>query len=683
MADKAILCGINSYESISGLKGCLSDLGDVQRLLIDSYGFLQNNIQVYRDEQVIKSAIEKGFDWLAADTGPGDRVVFHFSGHGSYTKSSSPEKAVDEVLCLWNMSWTDESSFLRDSDLGVLTRKITSGAKLTVILDSCHSGTGTKAFTSGFRGEAKSVSPKNALVIIADTAQRLIVQEGGSNLTQLARSIERAEPAALTKLKSEDNPPVFARFVEPPSIVQEAITTFASSGRQGVHALGQTTRNVLNHQLLAAADEKQTAADAFIDGQYRGAFSFNLCAAARTSSNGTFQEVMQLTAQRIKQQGFSQDPKIDGPFSHQVFLGETDINANSPSNTSLSQPQNLTTWNFSSEAGDLKIASSDPGQPAPLAILERLLRVSEKLVDLATLAAPPQRLTATIATPPSKSIRDFVVDTNLLAIGSPPGNSGAPTAQTRDVIGKEDRERVSDVLVQPFCWICQILSSTDGEARKNAGSGAFIGPRTILTAAHNLYVLGRRARRFEIYLAVNGDRSAPPLGAYVATQAIHHPDYNDAADFDPSDVAVIHLDKPLPAVVTNYYGTMPFVPIAPSQWTGKLGMVSGYPRDYPKIDPNRPDLYPEPEIGVQAFQYYCRSKLTHENGLLRYTLDTTFGQSGGPLIGLGLINGQERSVCIGVHVQGKQSGNASIPLDQQMYRWVADRLAEVESGGLV
>ncbi len=111
MPDKAILFGINTYKSISGLNGCVNDLQDVRRLLIDEYGFAESNIRLYTNEQVIRDTVEKEFDWLATDTGAGDRVLFHFSGHGSYTTSKSPDKDVDELLCLWDMDWATRLRF--------------------------------------------------------------------------------------------------------------------------------------------------------------------------------------------------------------------------------------------------------------------------------------------------------------------------------------------------------------------------------------------------------------------------------------------------------------------------------------------------------------------------------------------------------------------------------------------
>lgn len=395
MADKAILCGINSYKSISSLNGCVNDLQDIQRLLIDNYGFAETNIRVYTNEQVVKETLESGFDWLATDTGPGDRVLFHFSGHGSFTTSKSPDKDVDELLCLYNMDWKDEGSFVRDTDLGALTQRVNSGARLTVVLDSCHSGTGTRAFTPSMRGLAKSVSPKSPLVIVADSARRLGQQRNISDTEKLARGIDQGSANTLAQLRSEETAPVFARFVAPPANIQSAISAKASLR---VRSIGQTTHATVNHQLLAAAGEKQTAADAFIDGQYRGAFSFHLCATVRQEPSKSFGDVMKVATQRIKQQGFSQDPQIEGPFTNEPFLGA--ITAGSGTNATTPQPPVSLEDPCDCEQGavlagtvpaptsnialsDNKGAEESFSTADPLATLNRLLEVSDKLIDLA------------------------------------------------------------------------------------------------------------------------------------------------------------------------------------------------------------------------------------------------------------------------------------------------------------
>lgn len=386
MPDKAILFGINRYKSISSLRGCENDLKDVHGLLVDTFGFDKRNVKSYVNEQVVKSAITKGFDWLADGSGPGDRLVFHFSGHGSYTTSASSDKDVDELLCLYDMDWTDEDSFIRDTDLGNLTRKVSSGARLTVILDSCHSGTGTRGFTAKLRALDRS-TPKTGLIIVQDTANRLARRRGAAN--DHAEGIARAAAGTMRLLKLEETPPVYARFVEPPTKIQQTIQR-ASARR--IRALGESMRATLNHQLLAAAGEKQTAADAFIGGNFRGAFSYFLCDTARANPSDSFAAVMQRTSQRIKEDGFGQDPQIDGPFSQERLFGQTDSSNSGVLCQSANEP-----LIFSDSKEGLADVSTDVMELVenpmnevaslyPLKTLNRLLRVSEKLVDLARSA---------------------------------------------------------------------------------------------------------------------------------------------------------------------------------------------------------------------------------------------------------------------------------------------------------
>ncbi len=426
MPDKAILFGINTYKSISGLNGCVNDLQDVRRLLIDEYGFAESNIRLYTNEQVIRDTVEKEFDWLATDTGAGDRVLFHFSGHGSYTTSKSPDKDVDELLCLWDMDWGNEASFLRDTDLGALTRRVDTGARLTVILDSCHSGTGTRAFTSKLRGLAKRVTSQSPLVIVADTAKRLAMHTNEADVGKLERGIESARAATMTQLRDE-TPPVLARFVSPPLSIQTAVA--AKAGLR-VRSMGQSMRTLLNHQLLAAAGEKQTAADAFIDGQYRGAFSFHLCATVRLQPTKSFGEIMQVVTQRIKQQGFTQDPQIEGPFTQESFLGSGSASASPTVPTSPATPAEPTPTAPTSPGICVCPCSQNPGGDSsgdadgysveqkqvsaptdavdPLATLDRLLSVSEKLIDLASRRGP-ERMAQPSAAPTRAAAAEVII----------------------------------------------------------------------------------------------------------------------------------------------------------------------------------------------------------------------------------------------------------------------------------
>ena len=148
MTDKAFLNGINDYRTIGDLRGCVNDTDSMERLLTGELGFSSKQIRVRTDSEVTKSELRKGWKWLMKDAKPGDRRVFHFSGHGSYTADQDAEAGEvdhrDELLCLYGMDWYDASTYLLDDELAKWTREIPKGVFVTFILDCCHSGSGTR-----------------------------------------------------------------------------------------------------------------------------------------------------------------------------------------------------------------------------------------------------------------------------------------------------------------------------------------------------------------------------------------------------------------------------------------------------------------------------------------------------------------------------------------------------------
>lgn len=277
---------------------------------------------------------------------------------------------------------------------------------------------------------------------------------------------------------------------------------------------------------------------------------------------------------------------------------------------------------------------------------------------------------------------DFVAQNRLLEIPPSLANTGESDAprKAREVIGQDDRQRVTDTLARPFRWVCQIFAIAPAVSVKGVGTGFVIGRRTILTAAHNLWVKGHKATRFEIYLAVSGDRLAPPLGHYTAVKAIAHPLSSDSR----YDIAAIFLEDQLPSTlvsVANRDDKFPLAAVTPQTLQGLRALVSGYPKSYPRHDRNK---FPTPPEGVQAYQYYCISDLRYADGLVHYNLDTEGGQSGSPLITVHEDSGGNRfSVAIGVHIEGDLAGNKAVPLDDERMRFVDELLTRGEGTSFV
>ncbi|MCG8407796.1 MAG: caspase family protein [Phycisphaerales bacterium] len=148
----ALLVGINEYRyPLSKLSGCVNDVHEMQRVLRDTYGFAEGDIKTLTDAEATRDNILKAFKQHLIDrASPDTVVVFHYSGHGSYTKDVSGDEGDgrDETLVPFDRS-TGGASDITDDTLGELIDALTKKTKkVTIILDCCHSGTATKGATS-------------------------------------------------------------------------------------------------------------------------------------------------------------------------------------------------------------------------------------------------------------------------------------------------------------------------------------------------------------------------------------------------------------------------------------------------------------------------------------------------------------------------------------------------------
>lgn len=114
-----------------------------------------------------RAAILAALDRLAAQAGPGDTVIFYYSGHGSQAPDLNGDEAggYDEILLPsdsagWRGAIGAVENAIVDDELQIKMQAILdTGAELVAILDACHSATGFRAV--GGLGVARYVSPQS------------------------------------------------------------------------------------------------------------------------------------------------------------------------------------------------------------------------------------------------------------------------------------------------------------------------------------------------------------------------------------------------------------------------------------------------------------------------------------------------------------------------------------------
>ena len=356
MAGKAVLCGINNYQTITDLRGCINDVKSVFDLLTQVYDFDPAQIHQLLDDRVTKASIRHEYDWLLNGASAGDRLVFHFSGHGSYVPDDNGDEpdSVDEITCLYDMDFYNPETFMRDDEWQAMIRQIPQDVNLTFILDNCHSGTGTRAISVDFLGYHQTVA-----VDIATSERRssgssvralanINVRDKSSPVSTHTRDLKQLDKQDYRNLVA-DRDIILPRFVSPPAEFKEKIIATALT-----RGLQHRDKRLEKHLLLAGCRDNQTAADAYIDGDFHGAFTYYLCQTLRASPDLGSRATIDRVAELLKINQFQQVPQHEGVHRHSSTFGDRSL-ASSFNANSMSRLDNISLTNSNLTAENQKL----------------------------------------------------------------------------------------------------------------------------------------------------------------------------------------------------------------------------------------------------------------------------------------------------------------------------------------
>jgi metacaspase-1 len=250
MSKKAFLVGINNFikPEYPSLRGCVNDTVAMRELLSSGYGF--DDILVKQNRDATAQGIREGIAWLLNNCQPHDVRVFHFSSHGTQLPEASKNDEVDhldEIIVPFDHDWKQP---FRDNELSELFSKFPVGVNFTFIADCCHSGT----------------IDKGLLDSNIDFAARYLTPPLGEYRKMLAIQRKRRKEVMRDG----------ATEVELKNLLQNKFTSVDTD----------------KHFLLAACEDRQTAADAFIDKAYNGAFTWALVQSVKEAGyNITYDEI--------------------------------------------------------------------------------------------------------------------------------------------------------------------------------------------------------------------------------------------------------------------------------------------------------------------------------------------------------------------------------------------------------
>lgn len=267
MAKKALCVGINNYPygDANDLKGCINDAQAWAKMLKEHFDF--TDVTVATDEQATQAKTITGIKKLLAGAKSGDVLVFTNSSHGTYVADDDQdEPGYDEALCPYDM---DDNGMLLDDTLREIFTGIPRGVRLTVISDSCHSGSVTRVALDQKRRN-RLLPPKIW---------------GGRELTP-----EQLRAAAKKKAGAE---------------------LYPESGMKEI--------------LLSGCKSNQTSADAYIEAiqQYYGAMSYYAMQVIKAAKYRlTYDELHKRLLPMLENENYEQVPQLEGKKankSRQIF----------------------------------------------------------------------------------------------------------------------------------------------------------------------------------------------------------------------------------------------------------------------------------------------------------------------------------------------------------------------------
>lgn len=172
----ALIVGIDGYEYLRKLEGCLNDA----RLIEAAVRPVANSVTVLPERQATRTAFLRAWDRLIAAARPGDTLLITFSGHGGQTPElikGNEADGLDENLFMrpFHPRAPNNAERIIDDELGErFARTGARGIRSIFLADCCHSGGATRrsdprAELLGYRSAGKPQIEDDLLAAISFT----------------------------------------------------------------------------------------------------------------------------------------------------------------------------------------------------------------------------------------------------------------------------------------------------------------------------------------------------------------------------------------------------------------------------------------------------------------------------------------------------------------------------------
>jgi len=218
--------------------------------------------------------------------------------------------------------------------------------------------------------------------------------------------------------------------------------------------------------------------------------------------------------------------------------------------------------------------------------------------------------------------------------------------QPETVHGIDDRVQITNTGIYPWRAIASLLiTARDGS--QWIGTGWFIGPHTLMTAGHVVFiknsgVAGRDGWVRSIQVMPGRNGSTLPYGSVTSTNFRSVTNWTNNGDENFDYGAII-----IPTNLGNTTGWFGFGVYSDADLLSTVGNISGYPGDKPN-----------------GTQWFDARRIASVNGRkVYYDIDTAGGQSGSAVYRI--VNGARYAFA--VHAYGGNTTNSGTRIVQDVY----------------
>lgn len=223
---------------------------------------------------------------------------------------------------------------------------------------------------------------------------------------------------------------------------------------------------------------------------------------------------------------------------------------------------------------------------------------------------------------------------------------GTPPPMTETVHGPDDRVQITNTAIYPWRAIASLLI-TAADNSQWIGTGWFIGPHTLATAGHVVYIKnsgvpGRDGWVKSIQVMPGRNAGNLPYGSVTSSGIRSVNGWINSGNETYDYGAII-----IPTQLGNTVGWFGFSSYSDTDLLSTTGNISGYPGDKP--------------AGTQWFDARRVASVTSQK--VYYDIDSYGGQSGSPVFRI--INGNR--VAIAIHAYGGAVTNSGTRINTEVY----------------